>query len=468
MDKKLGVIVPYRNRPEHLDRFKSSISSYLEKCGIPFEIIIIDQDNAKLFNRGMLLNIGFNYSLKLGCNYVVFHDIDLIPVNIDYTYTEFPIHLANDVIEIGSREKKKNFSKYFGGATLFNVDDFIKIYGYSNKYWGWGFEDDDLFLRCEKAGFKSDKMLIKNYRSNFNALFFNGINSFVKFKNNINLNGDLTIFISFYPYDLIYDHNKEVDTYTIFSIPGYDTSVSFNSFLRYNFCTFSKDNQPLYINSDISVGYFTTICIVFEEFEKEIKFYQDGVYIGKTEKYTELRSYENQKFMFLGAGNPKRKGYPNFFKGYLNEFAIISQSINSEEILNLVKTRNFHNYKEIGNLKVHYSADEIKNYEMEDLSGNGNNGRISKCEIISKCINDLNEINIPMRREGTFISMNHDNNGYENGRWKNQHTRWNQLRFHNEVSRNQELISSEGLSDLKFKEYGKTRIKNITHVNVGI
>ena len=72
---KLDVIVPYRNRYEQLTAFKESITKYLESKNINFELIIVEQDNAKLFNRGMLLNIGFKYALEHECDYVVFHDI---------------------------------------------------------------------------------------------------------------------------------------------------------------------------------------------------------------------------------------------------------------------------------------------------------------------------------------------------------------------------------------------------------
>ena len=52
MDNKLGVIVPYRDREEHLIIFKKHITEYLTKKEIPFELIIIEQSDDKPFNRG--------------------------------------------------------------------------------------------------------------------------------------------------------------------------------------------------------------------------------------------------------------------------------------------------------------------------------------------------------------------------------------------------------------------------------
>jgi hypothetical protein len=53
MDKKLGIIVPYRDRYEDLILFKKEITEYLKGKGILYELIIVEQDKAKTFNRGI-------------------------------------------------------------------------------------------------------------------------------------------------------------------------------------------------------------------------------------------------------------------------------------------------------------------------------------------------------------------------------------------------------------------------------
>ena len=90
---KLGVIVPYRDRYDHLVSFKTSISKVLDKSNIDYVLIVIEQDDAKLFNRGKLLNVGFKRALKEKCDYVVFHDVDMLPVEVDYSYSSVPVNI---------------------------------------------------------------------------------------------------------------------------------------------------------------------------------------------------------------------------------------------------------------------------------------------------------------------------------------------------------------------------------------
>ena len=39
---------------------------------------------------------------------------------------------------------------YFGGVTTFSSRDFLLVNGFSNKFWGWGGEDDSLYQRIRK------------------------------------------------------------------------------------------------------------------------------------------------------------------------------------------------------------------------------------------------------------------------------------------------------------------------------
>ena len=463
---KLGIIVPYRNREQHLSEFKKKISKYLNKQGIDFELIIVHQDDAKLFNRGMLLNIGFTYAEKYGCNYVVFHDVDMIPLYVDYSYSNIPLHLSNNVyIEEGIRKKlRDSFDEYFGGATLFPSEAFKNINGFSNKYWGWGYEDTDLLLRCKVAGVELDTIKYKNIEPKSKSLFFNGVDAYVKVKNEIDFNKNMSIFISFYPDTFICDHTKDRDDFPIFSILGYDTSISYNSFRRYSFVSFDTNGRVIYCNSSIKPNYKTNICITFDAREKKIKIYQDGVLFGLIENHQRILDYKGNDYFYLGVSNPNDES-TNYFKGYIDTFAIFSKELTENEVKNISENNEI---KDKDYLKLHYNSDYIEKYQLVDLSNNGNNGVIVNCDIVDLDLEKYKEISIPFRRDSTFYTLSHEENGFFDNKWKSQATRWNQLRFHNEVSMNSDLVFGDGLSDLEFVEYGLIKENNITHINVGI
>jgi hypothetical protein len=474
MDKKLGVIVPYRDRYEQLIIFKKSIQDYLTSKNIKFELIIVEQDDAKIFNRGKLLNIGFLKAKELKCNYVVFHDVDMLPVDVDYSYSEVPLHLATDFLLNDNEKKRELFDEYFGGVTMFPIDTFKKINGYSNKYWAWGFEDDDLLLRCRKNNVNLDTLELKNFNIKTKALKFNGVDSFIKCNNTINTNSNATIFISFLPDNLILNHEKEFDEFTVFSIPGWDFSICYNSFSRYNFCTFDNLNNALYVNSNIKTNYKTNIVILLDMFEKTLKVYQDGIFIGQTEHFKKLRSYRTEPYFYLGVGKPDRELTPNYFRGYIDEFAYYDIALTEKEVEEIsinrtgLLTENFDIHRSSSDLKIYYNANFIDSYQLTDLSGNKNNGEIIKCEIVNLNLTEYKEVKIPYRRKSLFKSLIHDENGFLDNKWKDQATRWNQLRYHNEISTNTDLTNEDGLNTLEFIEHGITNDKKITEINIGI
>jgi predicted glycosyltransferase involved in capsule biosynthesis len=142
----LNIIIPYRDREEHLNIFIKEISDFIK---FDYKITVVEQLNDKPFNRAKLLNIGFDINKENG--YFCFHDVDMIPIEADYSYPEEPIHMATNASQF---DYNLPFNDYYGGVNLFNKEDFIKVNGYSNDYWGWGIEDDDLLKRVYRSGFK--------------------------------------------------------------------------------------------------------------------------------------------------------------------------------------------------------------------------------------------------------------------------------------------------------------------------
>lgn len=144
---KLGIIVPYRNREEHLKKFIPHMNKFLQNK-IDFKIYIVEQGDEKPFNRAKLLNIGFDFAEKDKCDYFCFHDIDMLPVDSNCDYTNI-----NGVCKLSYYVSQFNFmprpDDELGGVTLIDKNSFLLVNGYSNQYYGWGVEDNDFALRCK-------------------------------------------------------------------------------------------------------------------------------------------------------------------------------------------------------------------------------------------------------------------------------------------------------------------------------
>jgi hypothetical protein len=159
--KKLSIVVPYRDRPAHLQKFIGHVRAYFARDKldkeIPYRVLIVEQEHGLPFNRGMLKNIGFLLTVE-GSDYTCFHDVDYLPVWADYSWIEAP----SMIIWHGAEQRpvvpgeplmiKHNINGLFGGVVLIPNDLFRKVNGYANGYWGWGYEDIDLKRRFTAAG----------------------------------------------------------------------------------------------------------------------------------------------------------------------------------------------------------------------------------------------------------------------------------------------------------------------------
>lgn len=147
--QKLSIIVPYREREDQLRQFLPHMEAYFERDkvdkNIPYHIFVIEQSESEAFNRGKLLNVGFQLT-KEEADYHAFHDVDYLPVWSDYTYPDQP----TQILYYGTMYLEPE--DCFGGVTLFRKEHFELVNGFSNEYWGWGKEDDDLRKRCIHNG----------------------------------------------------------------------------------------------------------------------------------------------------------------------------------------------------------------------------------------------------------------------------------------------------------------------------
>jgi len=142
---RVALIVPHRNRIEHLQALLKRLESYNLK-GNTLDLYLIDQNNADKFNRGLLLNIGFYLAAKVKYDRYLFHDVDSYPDEVlfpqYFQHLDDTIHFAAPALGY-----KYKYEDFLGGVEGFTEQDYRTINGYPNNFLGWGGEDDALYDR---------------------------------------------------------------------------------------------------------------------------------------------------------------------------------------------------------------------------------------------------------------------------------------------------------------------------------
>ena len=130
---------------------------YLTSQGLRFSLVVANQVDEHPFNRAMLVNVAYQMLLsgRMGLpfsadgDYLSVHDVDRFPVLDNAgcarhvaTYYRFPAR--------GPRVL--HAESYTGGVVLARGSHFASVNGFSNSFWGWGHEDNDMYLRLRWCG----------------------------------------------------------------------------------------------------------------------------------------------------------------------------------------------------------------------------------------------------------------------------------------------------------------------------
>ena len=176
------IIVPYRNRSEQLEEFIPQLTNFLsrQKSSLDFRIIVVEHSGTAKFNKGALLNVGFIESMyvfqsslrdrTVNFDCVVCHDIDLIPVHDENGYD------CSVTPDVAAWQMSSAIDKYgwqvpnsagVGGVGMATREAFLLANGWSNRYFGWGGEDNDFFGRLSLVGrrMKMRNLTLGRYRS---------------------------------------------------------------------------------------------------------------------------------------------------------------------------------------------------------------------------------------------------------------------------------------------------------------
>jgi hypothetical protein len=448
MSHKLGVCIPYRNRKEHLDKLIPQLSEYLNKKGIDHKFYVGHQVDFKLFNRGSMKNIAAHTAFNDGCDYIAWHDVDMVPCldenypEPDYSYPkESPVHIAT---KLSKYEYGMGYDQYFGGVVLFTKEQVEATNGYSNDYWDWGQEDDDLFWRCYFEKYtSSDKF--KNYENKIIAKF-NGENSFLRIPTNREISGclrdDHTISILFkaeqqqekVPIWLVGDDERKFIEYPMLRKDNSWTwGLSFNNSRAVSHVFFDKNHQHGYIWGKRFENLWTWVTVAYSKEESAYYFYINDELqcnINDIKKNTffpienKLKSHDGINPFLIGFCSHLN----TFFKGEIAEIKIFNRFVdNVEESIE-------------SNEGVVLDCDFNK---IDDIIGENNNVEfyLGNIEIIQNIL--------PYRIEGTFDCLPHIDEGYVGGKWaKGETTAKNEKRFVTEMQQNKINYKTEGFNKI--------------------
>merc|ERR1712071_637378 len=133
--------------------FLHHLHPILQRQQLDYGIHVVELAANVTFNRAMLMNIGFAEASKLyDYNCFIFHDVDLLPEDDRNLYScgEQPMHLS---VAIDKFSYRLPYTNIFGGAIALRKEQMININGFSNMFFGWGGEDDDMANRVHGHGY---------------------------------------------------------------------------------------------------------------------------------------------------------------------------------------------------------------------------------------------------------------------------------------------------------------------------
>ncbi|XP_074603249.1 beta-1,4-N-acetylgalactosaminyltransferase bre-4-like isoform X2 [Brevipalpus obovatus] len=146
---KVAIIIPYRDRKDHLHALLHHLHPILQRQQISYRIYVVEQFGNDTFNKGVLMNAGVREALKESdFNCFIFHDVDLIPEDDRNLYScpSIPRHMS---VAVDKFNYTLPYPYLVGGVFAISKAHFTLVNGYSNLYWGWGGEDDDMAHRLK-------------------------------------------------------------------------------------------------------------------------------------------------------------------------------------------------------------------------------------------------------------------------------------------------------------------------------
>ena len=166
------IVIPYRNRETHLKYFIDNTVPLIEEYLPSTKVVVIEQEEGKEFNRGCLLNVGFN-EYENNTKYFITHDVDINPKELTLKNYYNKYVSDNDILGIYT-----SVCDTLGGIIKISNNNIFKINGFPNDYWGWGAEDKALKNRADTHNLNKITNFVNNVKTRDDIYFkiFNDVN----------------------------------------------------------------------------------------------------------------------------------------------------------------------------------------------------------------------------------------------------------------------------------------------------
>jgi hypothetical protein len=399
-------------------------------------------------------NIAAKFAFEDGCDYIAWHDVDMLPYTKhletlpDYSYPEeTPTHIAT---RLSKYAYGIGYDQYFGGVVLFTKEQVERTNGYSNEYWDWGQEDDDLFWRCHLEGYSTHRT-IESY-DNRKYVEFNGENSEMSLTSDRSmsstLNGSHTVSILYYaeqqhdkvPIWLVGDNERKFIEYPIIRKGwGYTWGLSFNNSRAVTFMCLDRDGNFKYSWVKRYEKMWSRAVVSYDKETGNLYFFNNDVLENNEDGFrsnepinigTNLKPLDSVRPFYLGH-------CPNqntFFKGKIAEVKIYDQYVTDVKDLDDDKLITHYDFNQ--------SFDELVNGYTPIM------GNVTIGEEDIKVIDNI----IPHRREGSFYCLPHVDEGFVNGVWaKGETTAKNERRYVTKMQQGEIDYKNDGMNTLKFE-----------------
>ena len=165
--QQLAVIIPFRGdlHGGAMAAFCDSLPTHLSRVDADFRLLVVNQVDDHPFNRAALANAGFlsltdpeslrgsaptdGQQQRIDC--IAVHDVDRFPA-VTNRSCEAVTRLYYTCPAPGELPRVLHPESYTGGVLVIRPELFRAVNGFSNRFWGWGHEDNELYLRLRACG----------------------------------------------------------------------------------------------------------------------------------------------------------------------------------------------------------------------------------------------------------------------------------------------------------------------------